>query len=109
MIRPLDGQPPGGLSAVRGLATPQGIFGVYTYYKLLILFFNIVPLISESTFGLLVHDPEAVARNVEDRPNRLGGGELDHERLGEGELDHERLGVGMKTIGPSPPGGRRTS
>jgi hypothetical protein len=31
----------------RGVGHPQGVFGVFSYYQLVILFFNIVPLIME--------------------------------------------------------------
>jgi hypothetical protein len=33
-----------------GSGVPQGVIGVFSYYKLVILIFNIVPLISEFTY-----------------------------------------------------------
>jgi hypothetical protein len=50
MIRPSGSQPPAGLSAARGLAALRGYLVVLSYYQLVIFFFNIVLLISETTF-----------------------------------------------------------
>jgi hypothetical protein len=47
MIRPGGGRPIGRLGSDR----PQGVFGGLSYYQLVILFFNIVPLVMEFTMN----------------------------------------------------------
>jgi hypothetical protein len=49
MIRPAGGQPPTDRSASRGLAILRAYFDVFSYYQLVMLFFNIVRLIIELT------------------------------------------------------------
>jgi hypothetical protein len=45
-MRPSDGQPPGR----PGVGRQNGVFGIFSYYSLVIFFLNVVPLITELTF-----------------------------------------------------------
>jgi hypothetical protein len=49
---PSGGQPPADLSATRGLAALRVYLVFFDYYQLVMIFFNIVPLIMEFTIGL---------------------------------------------------------
>jgi hypothetical protein len=44
MIHPSGGQPLAGLSAARGVGHTQGVFGVFSYYQLVMFFLNMVCL-----------------------------------------------------------------
>jgi hypothetical protein len=48
-IRPSGGQPPGRPVGRPGVGRPQGVFGGFSYYLLVMLFFKIVRLIVEFT------------------------------------------------------------
>jgi hypothetical protein len=43
---------------------PNGVFGGLSYYQLVILFFNIVPLMMEITFPRLTNQVQTLARGV---------------------------------------------
>jgi hypothetical protein len=84
--RPTPGRPIGR----PGVGCPMGVFGGFSYYQLVMLFFNIVPLIMESTYPKLIFDTFCVTV----------------DQVWDGTMKVERQRATEKTFRPVWPGGQ---